>query len=411
MKELFTRTLKHPLFAGSALMVIGSNAANVLNYLFQLIMGRLLTASQYGELSALFSILNLIGIIPQSLNLLIVKFISEAKEKKEIKGLINWFSKRITIFTILVFAIISLLSGPIALFLNIEHTQLVILTALTFVFSLQTFLNRSILQGLLNFKAIIITMFLENGAKLILGALLVYLGFAVLGAITGVVLAGIFAYIITGSYLKGYKNAKDETKPENKEILKFTLPVLGQSIAATSLISVDLILVKHFFSPIDAGLYAAVATLGKIVFFATGPVLAVMLPLIAKRKSQKQNYRQIFLLSLALNLLITLSAVCVFYLIPNLIVSISFANNYPEAPKYLGLYGIFMTFYTICTLFINYFLMLGKTRIVILPLIAAAAQIIGIYLFHQNLISVIHVSIFITFSLVISLFLIYFKKD
>jgi len=411
MRKLIAKAYKHPLFKGSALMVVGSNGASFINYAFHLVMGRLLSTSQYGELSALFSLINLIGIIPQALNILIVKFISEANDKKEIKGLMNWFSKRITIFTIAVFIIISLFSKPIAAFLNIENNVLIILTALTFIFSLQTFLNRSVLQGLLNFNAVIVTIIFENSAKLIASTILVYLGFAVFGAVVGVVLSGILALIVTGVYLKEYKNTKEEIKPKNKEILTFSLPVLIQSIAAASLISSDLILVKHFFSPEEAGLYAAVATLGKIIFFATGPVLAVMLPLIAKRKSQNQNYRQIFLLSLGINLVITLGAVFVFSLFPELTVSLLYGSKYLEASSYLSLFGVYMVFYTISSFFVSYYLMLDKTKIVVFPFAAALCQILGICLFHDSLTSVIYVSIFSTAILVFSLMIVFFKKD
>ena len=38
-----------------------------------------------------------------------------------------------------------------------------------------------------------------------------------------------------------------------------------QALAFTSFFTTDLILVKHFFPPFEAGIYAALSTLGKII--------------------------------------------------------------------------------------------------------------------------------------------------
>ena len=80
MKNKIANLIKHPLFSGSALMILGSNLANFIAYLYHLIIGRMLGPVAYGELSSVISALALIFISLNFLSLIIVKFVSSAQK-------------------------------------------------------------------------------------------------------------------------------------------------------------------------------------------------------------------------------------------------------------------------------------------------------------------------------------------
>ena len=75
-----------PLFSGSVVMIGGSMLANAVNYLYHLIMGRVLGPVDYGVLASVFAILYVISVIPVSTSFAIVKFISSTKNKRELWG-------------------------------------------------------------------------------------------------------------------------------------------------------------------------------------------------------------------------------------------------------------------------------------------------------------------------------------
>ena len=112
MRNKIIQFIRHPLFSGSALMIIGSNGASAINYLFHLILGRMLGPSSYGELAALISVIGLLGIIPGVANLVIVKQISSARNEQEVNNLINWFKAKLLIVAI-VFSIVILILSPL----------------------------------------------------------------------------------------------------------------------------------------------------------------------------------------------------------------------------------------------------------------------------------------------------------
>ena len=76
VKDLINRFIKHPLFAGSFIMVVGSNLTNFIAYIYHLILGRMLGPAQYGVLVATISLIGMFSITFGFLGLVIIKFVS-----------------------------------------------------------------------------------------------------------------------------------------------------------------------------------------------------------------------------------------------------------------------------------------------------------------------------------------------
>ncbi|MDO8638371.1 MAG: oligosaccharide flippase family protein [Candidatus Daviesbacteria bacterium] len=405
MKKILKNVITHPLFSGSAIMIIGSNSVSFINYLYHFVMGRMLGPANYGELVSLISLIGLLGMIPGAASLVIVKQFSSAKDVTEINNLIGWFKTKIFIFSLIFSLLILIFSPYISSFLNINKVSYLILISIFFLFSLQSGFIRAILQGLLKFKEMVLSILVENGLKLILSILLVYLGFQIGGVMIALVISSLLGFYITNSYLK-HTSVHTSFSPDVKSMLTFILPVTIQSIAVTSLYSSDVILVKHFFPAHEAGIYAALSTLGKIIFFGTGPIAAVMFPLVSRRKATGQNYRKIFFNSFIATSMLAIIISVVYWLIPSFAINLLYGGAYIEAADLLIWFGIFMSLFTLSSLLINFNLSLGKTKVVILPLIAAFIQIVLIWFYHQNLLTIVLESTLIT-ALLLVLLLIY----
>lgn len=400
--------LKHPFLSGSAVMVGGSMAANGVNYVYHFIMGRTLGVADYGTLAALYSLIYILSIVPASSSLAIVKFISSADTKKEQIGIYLGVKKFILRFAIFFSIIILVLSPFIAKFLNISDTISVLLIAPVFFFTILSLVNQSTLQGLMNFIGVVGPNFVASVVKLVVGLALVLLGFAVGGAMVGVVMGGLLAFIYSKTLIKKSKLEKGKAKLNSGLFVKFALPVLLQSLAFTSFFSSDVILVKHFFSPHEAGLYAALSTLGKIIFFAAQPITGVMFPIISTRHSKGEKYIKVLLMSLLYTLGICFSALFVFLFLPKF-AFILYGSEFLEVADKLVWMGIFISIYTIASLLTNFFLSIGKVQIIVLPITAAIAQIATIWFMHESLLQVIQVStvIMIALCLALSLYLVY----
>lgn len=398
--------ISHPLFSGSAIMIVGSNAVSFLNLLYHLLMGKILDPAFYGELVSLISLIGLFSIIPLSLSLVIVKYISAAKNEKETSDLIKWLKSKGFKASLIIFIFTLIASPMIANFLHIEKLSYIILISISFLFSIQTVISRSILQGLLKFKETVLSIFAEIGFKFILSLVLIFLGYRVGGAMIALVVSIFIGWYISNLYLRDRVKESSVYSPNVKKMLFFSFPVLVQSFATTSIITSDLILVKHFFTSHDAGIYAALSTLGKIIFFGTSPIASVMFPLISQRQSKGEGYRSIFIYSFWGTLILAVAVLLIYWLVPSLAIRILYRSAYLEAANLLVWFGIFMTLFTLSSLIINFNLSLGKTRVVVLPFIAAVIQVVAIWFYHQNLFVVILLSN-LTAALLLVLLLIY----
>lgn len=402
----FLKLVQNPVIYSGLIMVLGSNAVNFLNYLYHFVMGRLLGPANYGELATLLSLLNLSGIVMASLGLVIVKFVSSAKNDLEINDIIGWFSRKINLSAFLVLILTILLSYWVTTFLKLSYI-LIILVAFSYFISLLATFNKAVLQGLLRFKQIVLVMLAENLLKLILGIILVLLGFSVLGAFGTLIFSLIVGLWLSFYFRRDYPGSLDHQS--SKSIVKFFVPVFIQSITLTSIYSTDLLLVKHFFSSYETGIYAAASSLARIIFFGSAPIAGVMFPVVSKRHSLGQSHKKVFYMSLLATFIVGLIVIAFYSIYPNLAINLLFGQAYIEATGLLFYFGLFMLLFTLSSLLINYFLSLGKTGVVVLPITASILQITGIFFFHLTLVDVLLVCIGVSALLLLGLLVYLFK--
>lgn len=376
---------------------------NVVNYAYHLIMGRVLGPVNYGILVSIYSILYIVSIIPASASVSIVKFISSAREEKETYAIYSSLSRFIFYLSLFSSLALLLLSPFIAKFLHIQNLWLIFLVPFILFFSLITLVNQATSQGLLKFSGLVIPNLVSAVVKLGLGIALVILGWSVFGAIFAVVAGAVLSYFYSRLFINKILTGKN-SKPFNlKPFLKYSIPVLVQAFAFTSLFTVDLILVKHFLPEFEAGIYAALSTLGKIIFFAVAPIVGTMFPIVAGRRARGESYEKVFLLSFAMTLAISIPVVIFYWLFPNIAIGVLYGKEYLSASTELAWMGIFILFYTLSYILVNFSLSLGRIKVVWLPLLTAVLQILALWFWHGSMLQVIQVSLGLTVVLFFAL--------
>ena len=378
-------------------------AVNAINYLYHLLMGRILGPVDYGVLASLYSVIYLIGIVPISTSVAIVKFISSAKNQKEVFQIYISLKKFIFHLAIVVSVIFFLFSPFIAGFLRISNFWIVSLISVILFFMLITLVNQSTAQGLLKFSGSVIPNFISAVGKLGVGLLLIFLGYSVFGAIVGIVVAVILAYLYSYWFLGKIFQKRKSAVYKLKPFFIYSLPVLLQALAFTSLFTIDVILVKHFLTPFEAGIYAALSTLGKIIFFAASPITATMFPIISGRKTRGESYRKVFLASLGATAFVSAGIVFFYWLFPEIAIGVLYGQAYLSARAELVWMGIFILFYTLSYILVNFYLSLGKVKIVVFPLLVSLIQIPAIWIFHKSILQIIQISLFLSVILFLML--------
>lgn len=388
-------------------MILGSNIYNVGQFFYHFIAGRFLGKAYYGDLAAIISILGIIGILQVGIGLTITKFIASEIDNRKIDGFINWIF-RWSIWIGFIFAILLIFISPLIIrFLNLSQASAVYpLGPLIFFFVVITS-GRAILQGLLKFHQYVYSLLSESIVKILLTILFILLGYAVFGSLLAILIGFIVSFFLTKSFLSSYLKKKGYSEFKLSTLAKFSFAAAIQSLALNSMYSLDLVLVKHFFSPEEAGIYASLAIMGRVVFFAATPITQVMFPMVAKKYKSKEEYKNVLYLSFAI-----ISAICIiltmfYYLFPNFAITLLYGKGFLEGASLLWWYAVFMSLLALATLLTQFYLSVSKTRIVLIFAIAAILQIILIWFVHPNLVTIIQISIALATLLVISL-LIYF---
>lgn len=386
---------------GTFIVTTGLFIGNILSYILQLLLGRMLTIEEYGIFNALLSLFTIVGFVNQVFSTSLIKLTSEFKAKMRFDLLTGLFWKFVQIafaIGLVFFVFFVLLKDVLATSLHIDQPALFIILGIFTLLSIMLSVPSSYLQGLLRFKAFSFYISFSNLLRLLIPLAFVYLGWKVFGVFVGLSLGVVISFFVGLFLLK--KNFEDYDKikysPYLKKFLLFSGPVIVANLGLLLLNNVDVLLVKHLFSATDAGLYAGVLTLGKILLFGAGTVSVVMYPLVSESYTLKQNYKKRINEFLVIQLVITLAGILVFTIFPKLITLLMFGEKFLPSADLLPRFSIFMGIYVVLNFMKMVFLAVNKTKILFLFIPVAVAQYVLIYLFHSSLLQVINMNIIVS---------------
>ena len=406
IKKLWGNYKKSKFIKDNITLFIGAFSTGVLGFVFHFYMGRILGPAEYGILGVILSILAIMGIGLNTLQTGITKFVSDLNTKKnhsKISYLINKLTSKLTKYGIIFFIIFVIITPIIAKFLHITIKPLLLISPCV-IFLMLLPINRGSLQGLQRFKGLSMNLIIEGIIKLFGGIILVLLGFGIYGAIISIVLS----YIIP--FFAGFHPLKDIIKKKKqefqlKDVYKFSIPVFIALISLTLMYSIDIILIKHFFSEVETGFYVAASKIGLIIFFATLSISQVMFPKVSELYKKKKEHKSLLYKSLLISLVIIIPAVIIFHLFSKLIINILFGPQFLEAVPYIGSFAIIMGLFSLTYIVAFYKLSTNKKRFLYILIFFNILQVSLIILFHSSLMQVVNVLIVYMILLFTTMFL------
>lgn len=352
------------LIANSFIFFAGTIVLSVFNYLYNSFMGRFLGPADYSILGSLLAFISIITMPTNAVATIAMRFSARYHAQDQdslIKSFLQTFTKRFGWIGVGVMILLAAFSPFLANFLHLPSAVPVVMIAPVIIFTILLPLNRGILQGLQKFGAAIINQNIDPLLKLGLGLLLVKLGLGINGAIGAIIAGTAVAYVLSFLPLRSLlKQPSNQLTSAPKELKEYSFIALVSFLLATIIMNIDILLVKHFFSPHEAGLYAALSTMGKIVLFVTTPIVSVMFPMISDLQGRDQKHYMVLIQSFLLVFIIGIGVVTAYYLFPELVVKILYGSTYLEVASHLSFFGLIMLFYSLINLWVNYFLSIGN---------------------------------------------------
>ncbi|MCR4263092.1 MAG: oligosaccharide flippase family protein [Candidatus Roizmanbacteria bacterium] len=387
MRTLLQNLFRNNIVKGTSFVFIGSFAANLFNYFFHLITGRMLGPEQYAIVAALLSLSYVFGFPSLIISTVITRKIAELAaldDKGGINGVlrlvIKFLSGFIVIFTVFLF----LFQKTIAEFLNIENTSLIVILGLSLAISYFSTIGLSVLQGMLRFMSYAVVSAIGGFFKdfFALGAVL--LGLGAPGVIWSFLATSIATTATTFIPLKDILIAPVRHPTIGGKSISSTFWVASAFFGMGLMINTDVLVVKHFFSPYEAGLYAALATMGKIVLFLSSSIATVLLPVATQKNARGHSTIRELALALGVILLLSVSVIGVFALLPRLVIYLLYGEAYYPISRILWLMGVYFLFYNISNTFIHYFISIKRYRILMAALVVSAVQVGLLFMFHKS---------------------------
>ena len=155
----------------------------------------------------------------------------------------------------------------------------------------------------------------------------------------------------------------------------------------------DILLVKHYFQAYEAGLYASLALIGRVVYFIAWMFVMMLLPTVVQLKKEGKSTYFVLLRYVSYILSIAILIIITCFLFPREVISILFGNDYLSIAPLLWKYATATGVFAISNIFAYYYLSIDKYIPVVLSGVFGMLQVVLIVGFHKSLEQVVHVQI------------------
>ncbi len=375
---------------GSLILLLGTAMVTLLNFGYNVAVARLLGPSGFGHAAAAVTLLMLVSALTLSFQLVCAKLVARNESPQARAAVYSGLLRRGWLFGMVLGSAVMLGSTAVAQYLNLPSSREVVLLALGIAFYIPLGAKRGAMQGMCAFGRLSWNFILEAVARFGAALILVGAGFGVNGAVAAITISVVLAYFLPPVPDELNEQVGGVGSASVREGMQAIVFFVGQVVIN----NVDVLLVKHFFQPDAAGLYAAVALVGRVVYFASWSVVSAMFPISASTKSEDESPSMValpllFVVAISLVFVVTLT------LIPDTVLRTVFGSqfNTTSISPLLSLYAAVTGVYALSVVLITFEMSRRIANTGWLQLLFSGGIVAGIYIFHASLYQVVLVQL------------------
>jgi O-antigen/teichoic acid export membrane protein len=395
------------ILGGSIIMLLGSGLVSAVNFGYNVAIARLLGPTAFGHAAAAVTLLMLVSAITLSFQLVCAKLVAKTESKSERAAIYSALLRRSWGVGLILGTALLLASGPVSRYLNLPSPFIVVLLALGIAFYIPLGTKRGGMQGTCEFTKLSWNFFLEAATKFCGAMILIAFGYGVYGAVAAISISVVLAYFIppTSQELRIAPGGK--VKASFREGMQAIVFFTGQVVIN----NIDILLVKHFFSPDSAGQYAAVALVGRVIYFASWSVVSAMFPISAAAQPKKENV-SVLVIPILIVLGITVIFIAGLTVFPDPVLRAVFGSGFQGVAKLDGLLSLYAAAtgtYSLGVVLMAYEMSRRIANTGWLQLAVSGAIVVGIYLFHNTLQQVVLVQLVLMVGLLMIVSIPFFR--
>jgi O-antigen/teichoic acid export membrane protein len=389
-----TKSLHARIVSESVVLLSGSGLTTAINLAYNIAVARFLGPRGFGQATVVYTILTLISAVTLSIQIVAAKLVAKQSTAEEKAAIYRTLHRGAWACGIIVALALFLLQRPIAEYLNMPGSSLVAILAIGAAFYVPLGCRRGYIQGTYQFRRLATNLVIEGAFRLGGSVLLILLGFGVEGVIAANSAAVAMAYLTAAPSLPTrfpnsfrFSNLFGET---SQALIFFSGQVLINNC--------DIVLVKHFFLSREAGLYAAVAMVGRVIFAFSSAVVNAMFPLVAGTNDESRKDLRLIATSLLLVLGIGGLLALGLGITPSSVWTTLFGSDFEIAGKYglsylLAFYAITTIVFSLSVVIITFEMSYKIASARWVQLVFSGAVVAGICRFHSSLREVILVQL------------------
>ncbi len=395
-----SKNLKARIISGSVVLLSGSGLATAISFAYNVAVARLLGPGAFGNATAVYTLLIIISAVTLSFQIVSAKIVAQQSTLEGKYAVYRDFHRASWVCGILVGSLLIAFRAGISQYLNLPGPVLVELLAMGAAFYVPLGTRRGYIQGACGFQRLAKNLVLEGVIRLCGSLLLVLLGLGVRGVIaanaaavagTWFAAAPIVANRIPSPLRSGYML---------RESLQAMVFFAGQVLINNC----GIVLVKHFFLLREAGLYAAVAMVGRVIFTFAQAVPNSMFPLVAGTSEEERKNLEVITTSLLLVLGIGGVLALALRLAPAGIWTAFFGAEFAipgpyGLPYLMSLFAVTTVLYSLSVVLITYEMSYKIANTSWVQLAFSGIVIAGICRFHSSLREVIWVQLVLMITL------------
>lgn len=365
------------------------------NYVYNLLLGRILGPSQFADAAILITLLLVLSFVGMTFQIVTAKY-AVLFENKMLHYFLNFIFKNALYIGILLGLLIIVFSNQLQIIFNTRTSSMFVIFGLGLPLYFIMSINRGLFQGKNELVDLSKTYYFEMFCRLILTITILYL---LPNLETSIVIAiGILVSFFLGliPFQKTIITKAEADKNEvlvKKPIIVFFALTAFYELTQIIINNSDILLVKHYFDNAQAGLYASLALIGRVVYFVAWMFVMLLLPKVIQLK--KDGVDTLPILSKYVLYIVLLSTIIVLgaYFFPELVVKLMFGEAYLPIAFLLWKYALATSIFAVANIFAYYFLSISKYIPVVISGILGLTQIILIIFFHESLEQVVLVQI------------------
>jgi O-antigen/teichoic acid export membrane protein len=378
------RLVAHNVIVGASTLVAGA-----LGFSMQALLSHRLNPADFGVAFAVLSLLMVIW-LPSNALMLVIAGATSRDARGERSAAVMWLWHRYLLMGGMAIGL-ACIGGAGWLGRVFSLPPVVFIPAavsIPFGLALPVLLGR--LQGRQRFSSF--SMLLVGQAAIRLIAVIAFAALmGAIGVLVGVAAGNVIVYLVALAVIGRQGSDRSAASGESREAFQSLAVILPSSLALAVLFGADVLLVKHFFNAGDAGRYAAVAALGRAIFWGASGIAVVLFPKASAHESHGTTSYHLVIASIGICLLGGIAGLAFLSAGARFALTLFAGPAYVQAGSYLPWYAIAMTMLGGASVLVATGQAQGRGDFLAILFPVTLAEPLLIVRFHQSLSQVVQV--------------------